>query len=101
MTDRNIKRFQLDVQVKDSGVLMEKEHDYVRIIQDNMRSEGYVPVLDLGVWRTVDYDEKGDTFSYTLTIQGVFVGKRKAWEIEGLLSGRLLPKSIPENKLEQ
>jgi hypothetical protein len=96
MTDKNIKRFQLEVTVKDSSVYMKKVESYVKMLEDDMRSKGYIPVLDLGVHTKVDYN--GKAFNYTLTMHGVYLGRKKAWETQGLAGGKIIPKTTTTSK---
>jgi hypothetical protein len=56
---------------------------YERLLTDEMRSKGYVPVLDLDIQFSLKYNFEKDEYGFNLELYGVFVGKRKAWEIEG------------------
>lgn len=101
MTDQNIKRFTLEGTSKDSGVLAASRDEYERHIIVSMQDEGYVPVLDLAPVLRIEYDEKRDVFNWILTVQGVFVGKRRAAELLGVSNGRVIKKSTPPNKSSQ
>lgn len=56
---------------------------YEKLLLDEMRTKGYVPVLDLDTQWSIKYNHNKDNYSFHLEMHGVFVGKRKAWEIEG------------------
>ena len=95
-TNKNIKRFQLPVTVEDSSVFVSKSVSLIKTLSDIMRGQGFVPVLDLGVHVTVDYD--GEKFNYTLTQHGIYLGKVTAWKIEGLSGDKLIPRNIHTSK---
>lgn len=99
MTDKNIKRYQMEVEVEDSGVFMQKFDQFNHTLTVRLRDDGYVPLLDLPTFVTVDYKE--EHFHYVLTVQAVFVGKKRSWHIAGILHGREVLKSTPENKSNQ
>ncbi len=98
MTDKNIKRYQMEVEVEDSGVFMHKFPQLNNVIVTQARDDGYVPLLDLPTWVTVDYRE--ERFHYILTVQTVYVGKKRSWDIEGILHGREVLKNTPGTKSE-
>jgi hypothetical protein len=59
---------------------------------EEMKEDGFVPLLDVNpVWST-DYIS-GDRFRFLFTMQGVFVGKGRAWEIFGVADGKEVPSS--------
>lgn len=98
MTDKNIKRFILEGQSKDSGVLAASRLEYERHLSINMQEEGYVPVLDLAPFLRIEYDVERDVFNWVLTVQGVYVGKRRAKELLGISNGQVIKKSTPPTK---
>lgn len=61
-----------------------------------MKELGFVPLLDVNpVWST-DYIG-GERFRFIFVMQGVFVGKDKAWGITGMSDGKLIPYT-PKDK---
>lgn len=61
-----------------------------------MRDDGFAPLLDLNpVWEQSWVE--GDIFEFTYTWQAVYVGEEKAWQIEGVSDGKMIP-STPKNK---
>lgn len=91
MTDKNIRRFQREISFADSSEYMKKADALVKMFTDDIRAQGYVPVLDLGLYVTVDYN--GKVFNYVWTIHGVYVGRKKAWQIDGVAGGKLIPRT--------
>lgn len=98
MTDKAIKRFQLDVWVKDTGDWHSQSYDRVNDLVNIMRERGYVPVLDLNPYIKVEYNEKEDRFELVLTMHGVHVGRSKSWDTEGIANGKLLPRATRKSK---
>jgi hypothetical protein len=98
MTDKNIKRFQFEIQTKDSGDFIKRYDELVRMYTGIVRDEGYVRVLDLDPHLSVEYNETKDVFNYVLTIQTVYVGKKQAECTEAILNGKYLTRNIPEAK---
>jgi hypothetical protein len=92
LTHKRIKRFQIEGTFKDDSAIPRLKELYSHSICQEMRSFGYVPVLDLDPLFTILYLEN-DTFSFLMTMHGVYVGKAKAWKIEGISNGRMLPRN--------
>lgn len=88
---KNIKQFRLDVTVNDSGDFLSHIDTFRRtLINDIMRDKGYIPVLDLDVFIEVIYKEQ---FHYTLWAYGIYVGKKKAWQYEGMTQHKLIKRT--------
>ena len=75
-------------------------NDYEKLVIDNMRDGGFIPVLGMGPYFATDFDKDTGTYNFLITAYGVFVGERKSWKLEGidLDSGVLYPKSTSRNK---
>lgn len=58
-----------------------------------MRERGYVPVLDIVPTLYTDYDADTTKFRWQITVQGVFVGQKKAKKYEGMYGGELIGKN--------
>ena len=83
MLKRNIKSFLMGGVIKDDAAIGKSRIMYEKLVLDDMRSRGYVPVLDLEPQFSITYNEKKDNYSFYLEMFGVYVGKKKAQEIEG------------------
>jgi hypothetical protein len=83
MLKRNIKSFLIAGVIKDDTVLAKSRENYERLLLQDMRAKGYVPVLDLEPQFSIKYNEAKDNYSFYLEMFGVYVGKRKSQEIEG------------------
>lgn len=94
--NKNLKAFTMHFEFQDSAVFVKKQDQYVKVIHDHMRGDGYIPLLDLSPYITVDY--KDEKFNYTVTSHGLYVGRKKAWETQGWLNGKLMPISTRTSK---
>ena len=83
MLNRNIKSFYMNGTIKSDSDIVRLREMYEKLLLDEMRTSGYVPVLDIDPQFAIKYNHKKDSYSFHLEMHGVFVGKRKAWEIEG------------------
>ena len=50
------------------------------LIEDQMRAEGKVPVLDMNTQWYISWDDDKERYEFTLVMYGVYVGKKKARE---------------------
>jgi hypothetical protein len=102
-----VKKFQMQSQIGDDSSFIRQRETQEKLLTEQMRDMGYVPVLDLGpFWSTSllrEPDDIGqyDTVKYesTLTMYGTFVGKRKACQYLGMDgTGRYYPISTQKSK---
>lgn len=99
---KKIERFGFDGEIGDSADFIRLRSQYEALIVNQMRSDGYVPVLDLGPMWSTKWDKKRKLYIFDMTVYGVYVGKRKACNIEGMDgSGRFLLRSTQKAKLKQ
>lgn len=101
MTHKRIKRFQIDGIFRDDSDMIRLRAQYEKMLIQSMRGDGYVQVLDIDPAFSVSYNNDENIWSFMLTMHGVYVGKVKAWQIEGCSNGRMLPRSIPNDKLRK
>jgi len=99
MTHKRIKRFQIDVEFGDNAQLISLRPQYENLLIHDMRSKGYVRVLDIDPAFSVEFT--GETWKFLMTLHGVYVGKKKAWQSEGIIQSKLIPRSIPQRTLSQ
>ena len=83
MLRRNIKAFLIGGVIKEDSSIGKSRIMYEGLLIQDMRDRGYVPVLDLEPQFSIKYNEAKDTYSFNLEMFGVYVGKKKAKEIEG------------------
>ena len=99
MTHKRIKRFQIDVEFYDNAQLISLRPQYENLLTHDMRSRGYVRVLDIDPAFSVQFT--GETWKFLMTLHGVYVGKKKACEVEGMAQGKLIPRTTRQGKLKQ
>jgi hypothetical protein len=92
MLKRNIKPFWINGVIKNDSDIIRLREMYERLLTDEMRSKGYVPVLDLDIQFSLRYNSDKDEYGFNLELYGVFVGKRKAWELEGFSGQNFIPR---------
>lgn len=81
---KKIKTFTQDLIVKEPGSAESQRENLIRHMHDDMRDAGYVPALDIGANYTSEMDHALGWFKITVSVYGVFVGKDKAWRLEGV-----------------
>lgn len=96
MTHKNIKRFSIVGEFQSDAEIPQTRTTYEQFLTKDIRYQGYIPVLDLDTAWSTSYDIEGDRWFFTLTIQAIYVGKRKAKQWEGISGSSLIPRSIPK-----
>lgn len=75
------------------------KQELVKDVEDGMRDEGFVPVLDLPDVFTRSYDCDTETFDFEISIYGTYVGEEEAWRIAGMtIHGTTVERSTVPNK---
>lgn len=93
---RNIKTFGFDGEFIDDSHAMYARVNAEHTLNHMMRDKGYVKVLDLDPVWIVQYDSKEDKWLFSIRAYGVYVGKRKSWQYEGITQGKLIPRNTPQ-----
>ena len=91
MTHRNIKRFQIQVEFYDNAQLISLRPQYENLLAQDMRGKGYIRVLDVDPAFSIEFT--GETWRFLMTLHGIYVGKKKAWQLEGITQGKLIARS--------
>lgn len=79
-----IKRFFLEGVIYDDGFIPRMKQEYINLLTLEMKHDGYVPRFDIDPDFTIEYIESNSTFGFTLSVYGVYVGKRKSEWIQGI-----------------
>jgi hypothetical protein len=87
VTHKKINRFQLDGVYLDDSRLLSARLSAMNVVVSKMRDSGYVPMLDVDPAWSTNLNENG-TYSYLLTVHGVYLGKRRAKAVYGVSGGR-------------
>ena len=99
MTHKRVKRFQIEVQFSDNSQLISLKPQYETLLTHDMRSKGYIRVLDMDPAFSVEFN--GETWKFLMTLHGIYVGKKKAWQLEGTTQSKLIPRNTPKLKQNQ
>jgi hypothetical protein len=99
MTHKRIRRFQIDVEFHDNAQLISLKPQYETLLTHDMRSKGYVRVLDIDTAFSVEFT--GETWKFLMTLHGVYVGKKQAWLSEGITQGKLIPRTMRQTTSSQ
>ena len=84
VNNKRIRNFTINGVVADDSFLYGHREKIEKVLDTQMRYSGYVPHLDLDTNYFTSYNSEKDQFEFTLVAFGVYVGKKKSWEIVGL-----------------
>ena len=79
---KNIRRFSLDGSIYDDSLIPRLKEEYIRILETQMRLQGFSPRLDISPDFTIDYT--GKSYNFELSIYGTYVGKKNAECLMGI-----------------
>lgn len=93
-THKNLKRFYLEGEIYDDSKIISLKDQYVKLLTDAMKCKGYVPRYDIDNDFTLEYN--GKTFTFKLSVYGVYVGKKRAQCYNGVDKNKAIPQvTIP------
>ena len=90
--NKKLKSFGMQGQIHDDSAIPRLRKEYERLIEDDMREQGYVPILDLETQFSLLYDEQNDIYEFDIVVYGIYVGKKKSHLYEGFSGQNLVPK---------
>jgi len=90
--NKKLKSFGMQGGIHDDAAIPRLRAEYERLIESDMREQGYVPILDLDTQFSLLYNEEQDTYEFDIVVYGVFVGKKKSHMYEGFSGQNLIPK---------
>ena len=99
MTHKTIKKFQINVEFLDDSDIIRLKNQYENLLVQDMRGKGYVRVLDIDPAFSIEFT--GETWKFLMTIHGIYVGKKKSWQLEGWTQGKLVQRITPQHMLSQ
>ena len=79
-----IKRFGLDGVINDDSAIYRLQQEYIRLLVSEMRLSGYVPRFNIDPQFTIEYNEKNNTYNFTLSVYGIYIGRKKSEWILGI-----------------
>ena len=95
MTHQRIQRFQVRAQFNSDADIIRVRAQYESLLIQEMRDKGFVRVLDIDPTFSVSYDQ--EVWSFILTMHSVHVGKKKAWQSEGITQGKSIPRNTRQH----
>lgn len=81
---QNIKRFGMKGSIDDDSSFPRLRAQYESLIVQQMRGEGYIPILGFGPFFSTKYLEKGNLYEFKISMYAIKIGEDKAWKIEGI-----------------
>jgi len=88
VTHSKILRRQIDGEIGSDKDIPRLRLHFQKLLEDSMRDEGIVPLLDVLPAFSLEYIN--DTYKFKLTMHGVMVGK-EATKWQGMSDGKLYP----------
>lgn len=89
MTNQIVRRFQIPGRTIEKNMIASQE-TLRRALITQMKDEGFVPLYDIDpVWQWKWLQD--DLYEFTLTMHGVYAGKEKAWQVDGISAGKAIP----------
>lgn len=86
-----IKRFSLDGIIRDDASIGRLRQEYIRLLNTEMRLNGYAPRLDIDPNFTIYYNHDKDYFEFILSVFGTYIGKKQIECIQGIDGTMLVP----------
>ncbi len=94
---KDIHRFSLDGSIYDDSFIPRLKEEYMRILQTQMRLQGFSQRLDIDPDFTIEYT--GKLYNFELSIYGTFVGEKNAECLIGIDKNK--PIFIRHSKLKE
>ncbi len=99
---KSIKRFSLDGIIKDDIAIGRLRIEYTKLLNTEMRLNGYAPRLDIDPNFTIYYNHDKDHYEFILSVYGTYLGRKKTEWIEGIDGTMLIPtQKSKSNELSQ
>ena len=95
-----IIRYSLEGTIGD-GNIVEQRARLIDSLEGQMRDMGAVPVLDLDPQFTLDYKPDSETYNFSLSVYGTYVGGTNSWQTAGVTSGTTISRYTPQSKLKE
>ena len=95
---KSIKRFSLDGTIHDESAIPRLKSEYVRLLGTEMRLAGYVQKIEIDPDFTISYNEIKEIFEFTLSVYGIYLGKKQAEWIQGIDGTRIVPTQKSKSK---
>lgn len=91
-----LRSFSLSGVISDDSVIWQRKTDYLELLDIQMRNLGYVSRLDIAPDFILEYDRKKQSYIFSLSSYGVYVGERESEWIFGIDEEGPIP--IPQSR---
>jgi hypothetical protein len=85
-----IKKYTHDGYIRDDKDFIRLRGELERLMQQQMRDEGYVPVYEIGVHWSTEWEPTNKRYAFKLSMFGSYAGKRQATQYNYWHYGRLV-----------
>lgn len=99
---KRIKMFQLEGQIQDDKNIARMKQQYIDLLADSMKDQGYVIRFDIEPDWSLKYT--GNYYEFILSVYGSYIGKKNAACIDGLDKNRPIytrPNKSDESSLDR
>ena len=79
---KDVHRFSLDGSIYDDSFIPRLKEEYIKILETQMKLQGFSPRLDIDPDFTIEYN--GKFYNFELSLYGTFVGKKNAQCLIGI-----------------
>jgi hypothetical protein len=99
---KSIKRFYLDGIIHSDSAIGRLKQEYIRLLNIEMRLNGYAERLDIDPDFTIYYNHDKDYYEFQLSVYGTYLGKKQIECIQGLDGTTAIPTlKSKSNELSQ
>lgn len=79
---KSIKKFQIEGTLYDDAHIQRLKREYIALVVLQMRAKGYALREDIDIDFTLEYKGEKRGYDFKLSVYGVYVGLKKAQEID-------------------
>jgi len=91
MLHQDIRRFTEEGFLRDDCDIIRLKYELTKTLEEIMRSQGYIPHLDLNVEWSTEYIEKDKKYAFKISWYGIEVGVERSWSEIGFSDGKTFP----------
>ena len=85
-----IKKYTHEGFIRDDSDFIRLREELERLMEQQMRDEGYVPVYELGSYWTTERDPWNKRYSFKLTMYSSYAGRIRAQQFKYWQNGKLI-----------
>lgn len=81
-----IKSYYVDGEARDQEWIIDHREELEEGMRQDMRNHGWIPVLDIPINLTWEYNAEKNTFKFRMECKGKRVGRKKSMKAMGIMS---------------